>query len=109
MKSGAGVLVGRPSTGKSTLINNFCGAKVCAVSNTPQTTRCSIRGIVTRPEGQLIFIDTPGYHLSERKFNNYMQESLKRNLNEVDFAIYLLDASRRPGTEEETLAGLLKK
>ncbi|MDQ7795291.1 MAG: GTPase, partial [Spirochaetia bacterium] len=68
-KSAFVAIIGRPSAGKSTLLNALCGAKVSIVSSVPQTTRNAIRGIVSRPEGQLIFVDTPGYHLSDKKFN----------------------------------------
>ena len=62
-------VIGRPSTGKSSLINRICGHKVSIVSPVPQTTRSRVRGIVTREQGQLIFLDTPGLHLSDRKLN----------------------------------------
>jgi len=59
-------VVGRPSAGKSTLINALCGQKVSIVSPVPQTTRNTVRGIVNREEGQLVFVDTPGRHISEK-------------------------------------------
>ena len=62
-KSAFVAIVGRPSVGKSTLLNALCGAKVSIVSSVPQTTRNAISGIITKPKGQLIFVDTPGYHL----------------------------------------------
>ena len=60
-------IIGRPSVGKSTLLNKMCGEKVAIVSKVPQTTRNAIRGIVNREEGQLIFVDTPGRHSRKRK------------------------------------------
>ena len=97
-------VVGRPSAGKSSLINLFCGAKVSIVSAVPQTTRNSIRGILNRPQGQLIFVDTPGRHSSERKFNKKLIEISDRVLDDSDLILYVLDSSRPPGQEEEELA-----
>ena len=62
MRSGFATLVGRPNVGKSTLVNAMCGTKVAMVSDKPQSTRTQIRGIVDRPDAQVVFIDTPGIH-----------------------------------------------
>jgi GTP-binding protein Era len=106
-KSGFAAIIGRPSVGKSTLLNRMCGEKVAIVSIVPQTTRNAIRGIVNRDEGQLIFIDTPGRHSSEKKINKKLMEVSSRALNESDLVLYVLDASRAPGKEEEEIAALL--
>ena len=103
-KSAVVALAGRPSVGKSTLINQLCGAKVAIVSPSPQTTRSAIRGILTKPEGQLIFIDTPGRHKSEKKFNKKLMDIADRALEDADIILYLLDLSRSPGIEEEAVA-----
>ena len=100
-------LVGRPSVGKSTLLNKICGEKVAIVSKIPQTTRNAIRGIVTRGQRQLIFIDTPGRHASQKKFNKKLLEVSSRALETSDLVLYVLDASRAPGPEEEEIASLL--
>ena len=63
------VIIGRPSVGKSTFINTVVGQKVSIVAPVPQTTRNAIRGIVNRPKGQIIFVDTPGFHVSEKQRN----------------------------------------
>jgi GTP-binding protein Era len=68
-KSAFVAIIGRPSVGKSTLLNLLCGEKVAIVSPVPQTTRNTIRGIINRAEGQLVFVDTPGRHNSEKKMN----------------------------------------
>ena len=102
-------IIGRPSVGKSTLLNKMCGEKVAIVSNVPQTTRNAIRGIVNRDEGQLIFIDTPGRHSSEKKMNKKLMEVSERSLAESDLVLYVLDAIRAPGIEEEEVASLLAK
>jgi len=101
-------LIGRPSVGKSTLVNLLCGAKVAIVSAVPQTTRNAVRGILTRPEGQLVFVDTPGRHISERKFNKKLMDVSNRALDDSELVLYVLDASRAPGPEEEAVAGRLK-
>lgn len=100
-------VVGRPSSGKSTLLNTICGHKVSIVSTVPQTTRNKVRGILTRTEGQLVFVDTPGFHHSEKKFNRYMREAVVSALEEVDLVLYVIDTSRAPGLEEEELSELL--
>lgn len=103
-KSAFVAVVGRPSAGKSTLINTLCGQKVSIVSPVPQTTRNTIRGIVNREEGQLVFVDTPGRHISEKKLNRKLVELADRTLEESDLVLYLIDASRPVGKEEEELA-----
>jgi GTP-binding protein Era len=100
-------VAGRPSAGKSTLINLLCGEKVSIVSPVPQTTRNAIRGIVNRESGQLVLVDTPGIHLSEKKLNLRLTETAVRALGESDLALYVLDASRVPGPEEEAVAAAL--
>jgi GTP-binding protein Era len=103
-KSAFVAVVGRPSVGKSTLINLLCGQKVAIVSAVPQTTRNAIRGILNKPEGQLVFVDTPGRHESEKKLNKKLMEVSTRAAQEADLVLYLLDASRAPGQEEEAIA-----
>ncbi|MCL2210609.1 MAG: GTPase Era [Treponema sp.] len=107
-KSAFVAIIGRPSVGKSTLLNKMCGEKVAIVSSVPQTTRNAIKGIVNREEGQLVFIDTPGRHSSEKKMNKKLLEVSSRALAESDLVLYMLDASRAPGPEEEEIAVLLK-
>ena len=110
MKSGFAVVVGRPSSGKSTLVNTLCGHKVSIVSSVPQTTRRTVRGIVNRDAGQIVFLDTPGYHLSEKEFNRNLNEMVSAALREEpDTVLYTVDLTRDPGEEEEALAGLLSR
>ena len=101
-------LCGRPSVGKSTLVNLICGAKVAIVSAVPQTTRNAIRGILTRPEGQLVFVDTPGRHVSEKKLNKKLMDMSDRALDDSELVLYVFDASRAPGQEEEEVAKRLQ-
>jgi len=107
MKCASVAIIGRSSVGKSTLVNTICESKVSITSPTPQTTRNAIRGIYTDSRGQLIFTDTPGYHMSEKNFNKRMQEIAVESLEECDSVIYLLDATRAPGDEENTISYLL--
>jgi GTP-binding protein Era len=100
-------VVGRPSAGKSTLVNYLCGAQVSITSRVPQTTRNAIRGILTRPEGQLVFVDTPGRHASEKKLNKKLLSLSDRSLDEGDLVLYVIDAVRPPGPEEEAVAARL--
>ncbi|MDR0730706.1 MAG: GTPase Era [Treponema sp.] len=103
-KSAFVAVVGRPSAGKSTLVNQICGEKVAIVSAAPQTTRNAIRGILNRPQGQLVFVDTPGRHISEKKLNKKLTEVSGREVLEADLVLYVLDSSRPPGPEEEAIA-----
>ena len=90
MKSGFAVTVGRPSCGKSTLINTLCGHKVSIVSSVPQTTRRPVRGIANREEGQIVFSDTPGFHLSEKEFNRALNETTAAALrDDPDAVLYV--------------------
>jgi GTP-binding protein Era len=102
-------VVGRPSVGKSTLVNRLCGQKVAIVSAVPQTTRNAIRGIVNRDEGQLVFIDTPGRHISEKKLNKKLLDVSDRGIADAELTLYVLDASRPPSEEEEAVARALEK
>ena len=96
-------LIGRPSTGKSSLVNRICGHKVSIVSPVPQTTRSRVRGIVTRQEGQLIFLDTPGLHLSERKMNRVLRDVALSVTGEVDVLLLAFDAGRPFGPEDHAV------
>lgn len=109
MKSGFISVIGRPSAGKSTLINALCGYKVSIVSSVPQTTRNKIRGIVSRTEGQIVLVDTPGYHLSEKKINLQLNELVLSSLLESDAILYVVDSTREIGVEEEKAIELVKQ
>lgn len=107
MNSGVVTIIGRPSAGKSTFLNTASGEKVSIVSSIPQTTRNAIRGIVNTTKGQIVFIDTPGYHKSEKKLNLKLQEIAKTRLEEGDAVLYLIDLSREFGDEEKNICSLL--
>lgn len=101
-------IVGRPSSGKSTFLNTASGEKISIVSPMPQTTRNAVRGIVNTSLGQLVFIDTPGYHDSEKKFNLKLKGITSEQLNTADAVLYIIDATRTPGEEEEMTAELVR-
>ncbi|MCR5046155.1 MAG: GTPase Era [Treponema sp.] len=101
------VIIGRPSAGKSTFLNAACQENVSIVSPIPQTTRNAIRGIVNTSLGQLVFVDTPGYHKSEKKLNLILQQTAKDQLEGADAVLYLIDSTRETGEEEELIASLL--
>jgi GTP-binding protein Era len=93
-RSGFVAIVGRPNAGKSTLINRLVGQKVAIVTAKPQTTRNRIQGIVTRPEGQIVFIDTPGLHEADSALGRQMMREVAAALEGVDVLLVLVDASR---------------
>ena len=107
MKCAVCAVIGRPSVGKSTLVNTICETKVSITSPTPQTTRNAIRGIYTDSRGQLIFMDTPGWHISDKSFNRRMQEVAVKTLDDCDLVLYMLDATRAPGDEEKAVSYML--
>src|SRR5438270_7485990 len=96
-RSGYVALVGRPNAGKSTLLNRLVGEKVAAVSNKPQTTRHRIQGVVTRPEGQIVFVDTPGVHKPGHLLNRRMMSAVHDALMSVDLIVLMRDASVSTG------------
>jgi GTP-binding protein Era len=101
-------VVGRPSVGKSTLMNTICGHKISIVSPVPQTTRNRVRGIYTDERGQLVFMDTPGYHDSERTFNHHMMGLIRQSVEDADLVLHVVDLSRPSGSEEASLGELLQ-
>lgn len=107
MKSAFITVSGRPSAGKSTLMNKICGYKVSIVSSTPQTTRNKIRGIFTDERGQLVFLDTPGYHLSEKLINTQLKEVAEDAISESELVLYVVDPTRDIGNEERKLLEFL--
>lgn len=86
------------------MLNALCGAKVSIVSPVPQTTRNAVRGIVTRDDCQLVFIDTPGMHISNKKYNKRLTQTAVAALSDADIILYLIDSTRPPGAEEEEIA-----
>ena len=92
-RSGFAALIGRPNVGKSTLLNQLTGEKLAIVSPKPQTTRNRILGVVTRPEGQVAFLDTPGIHQAKGQLNRYMVDVALQAADEVDLVLFVIEAS----------------
>ncbi len=92
-RAGFASLIGRPNVGKSTLFNRLLGQKLAIVSPKPQTTRNRIRGIRTRPEGQIIYVDTPGLHPPRGKLGRFLASTVAQALQEVDVVILVADAT----------------
>lgn len=101
-------IIGRPSSGKSTFLNTASGEKVSIVSAVPQTTRNAIKGIVNTSLGQLVFVDTPGYHDSNKKMNLRMRNIVADQLENADSILYVVDSTRKCGDEEKLITALLK-
>jgi GTP-binding protein Era len=100
-------LVGRPNAGKSTLLNHLVGEKIAAVSNKPQTTRHRIQGIVSRNDGQIIFVDTPGVHKPGHLLNRRMMASVHDAIMSVDLLILMRDASVSTGNGDKFVLDLI--
>lgn len=92
-KSGVVVLAGRPNVGKSSILNAFLGQKLMITSDKPQTTRNTLRGILTGPDYQIIWLDTPGLHRPQHELGNRMVTSAKSALTEADLILWVLDAT----------------
>jgi len=105
-RSGFVALIGRPNVGKSTLVNAYVGQKVAIVSSKPQTTRNRLRGILTRPEFQIIFVDTPGMHSPSNRLGEYMVKAVREAASDADLALLVTDVHVLP-TEEDRLAARL--
>jgi GTPase len=109
VKSGLVALVGRPNVGKSTLLNALLGQKLAIVSDRPQTTRSVVRGVLHRPEGQVVLVDTPGLHKPRTLLGQRLNDLVRGTLSEVDLVLMLVDAAAGVGTGDRFLAGELAK
>jgi GTPase len=102
-------IAGRPNAGKSTLLNAFVGEKVAITAHQAQTTRTSIQGVLTTPEAQVVFIDTPGIHKSDTLFNKRMMDTVRGALQDRDVVVYVADASKQVNQEDEHALSALSK
>lgn len=99
-KSGFIAVIGRPNVGKSTLVNTLIGQKIAIMSDKPQTTQNRILCILTEPDAQYIFLDTPGIHKPKHKLGEYMVKAAEGTLKEVDAILFVVDATEKMGVGE---------
>lgn len=102
-------LVGRPNAGKSTLLNRLVGQKIAAVSDKPQTTRFRIQGVITRPDGQIALVDTPGVHKPGYEMNRRMMATVQDALLGVDLVCLMRDASVSTGSGDKFVLELVQR
>ena len=107
-KSGFITIVGRPNVGKSTLTNYIMGEKLSIVSNKPQTTRNNIQTILTEEEYQIVFVDTPGIHKPKHKLGEYMVNSAKDSIKDVDLVLFLITPDGTIGRGDRFILESLK-
>ena len=108
-RAGFVAIIGRPNAGKSTLLNRYVGQKVAIVTSKPQTTRNRIQGIVTRPEGQIVFIDTPGLHEAHTVLNRQMMREVAAALEGIDVLLMMVDASATQPHADQLLLDKAKR
>jgi GTPase len=108
-RSGFVAIVGRPNAGKSTLINRLVGQKIAIVTSKPQTTRNRIQGIVTRAEGQMVFIDTPGLYDADSALGRQMMHEVAAALEDIDVLLLMVDASHPQTHMDELLLSKAKR
>ncbi len=102
-RSGFVAIVGRPNAGKSTLVNRLVGQKIAIVTSKPQTTRNRIQGIVTNPQGQIVFIDTPGLHEADSALGRQMMQEVAAALEGIDVLLLMVDVSSMHPHADELL------
>src|SRR5947207_11554330 len=108
-KSGFVSIIGRPNAGKSTLLNALVGQKVAIVADKPQTTRTSIQGVVTRPDAQIVFLDTPGIHRADTPLNKRLMDAVRASLEQRDLLLFMVDASRKFGEKDRQAVDVARK
>ena len=94
-------IAGRPNVGKSTLTNHLVGEKITIVSNKPQTTRNRICGVVSKGDTQFVFVDTPGYHKPRTKLGEFMVNSVKDSIADVDLTLLMVEPIASVGAQEQ--------
>lgn len=108
-RSGFATLVGRPNVGKSTLLNTVVGQKVSITSPVVQTTRNQVRGVVTRPDAQVIFVDTPGIHKPRTLLGERLNNTAAGALGQVDVTVLVIDATAAVGRGDRFVAAMVPK
>lgn len=109
MKTGFVAMIGRPNVGKSTLMNHLIGQKIAITSNKPQTTRNKIQTVLTKEEGQIIFLDTPGMHKAKNKLGDYMMQVASSTLRDCDIVLWLIEPSTFIGKNEMEILEKIKR
>src|SRR5204863_7107457 len=109
MRSGFCTLVGRPNVGKSTLLNRILGTKVTIVSDKPQTTRTEVRGVLNRPDVQVVFVDTPGIHRPRTLLGERLNDTASAALTDVDVVCLVVDATAPIGKGDRFVAKRLQE
>ena len=107
-RSGFVCIVGRPNVGKSTLLNRILDKKVAITSSRPQTTRNAIRGILTTPQAQVVFVDTPGLHKPRSALGRRLNDVVRTTLSDVDLTLFIVDAAGGVGEGDEYIASELR-
>lgn len=108
-KSGFIGIIGRPNVGKSTLMNQLIGQKVAITSPVAQTTRNRLRGILTTPEAQIIFVDTPGIHKPHHELGKVLVKNAQTAINSVDLILFVVDSSTKAGGGDRFIVELLQR
>jgi GTP-binding protein Era len=108
-RSGFVSIIGRPNAGKSTLLNALVGQKVAIVADKPQTTRTSIQGVLTTPEAQVVFLDTPGIHKGDSPLNKRLMDAVRASLEERDLLLFIADAHRAFGEQDRKALDVARK
>jgi len=108
-RSGFVTLVGRPNAGKSTLLNQILGEKVSIVSDKPQTTRTQVRGVLTRPDSQIVFVDTPGIHKPRSALGTSLNSTARDATSSVDVVCFVLDATAPFGRGDRFITDSLRQ
>jgi GTPase len=104
VKSGFATLVGRPNVGKSTLLNKVLGTKVSIVSDKAQTTRTQVRGVLTKPDAQIVFVDTPGIHKPRTLLGERLNDTATSAVGDVDVVLFVIDATAPLGKGDRWVA-----
>jgi GTP-binding protein Era len=108
-RAGFVAILGRPNAGKSTLLNVLMGTKLAIVASKPQTTRTAIQGVLTLPQAQMVFIDTPGIHKSTTPLNKRMMDTVRAAADAPDLVLFVIDSLTRFSEEDAQAVDLAKK
>jgi GTP-binding protein Era len=108
-RSGFVSIIGRPNAGKSTLLNALVGQKVAIVADKPQTTRTSIQGVVTLPEAQIVFVDTPGIHKADSPLNKRLMDTVRTALEERDLLLFVADGAHPFGEDDKQAIDIVRR